>query len=173
MCCYNLTLFDSFFLPFGDTGMEGKLDWTEDLVQFARILEAWIEISNRHWNSSQSKFPMFPLDLNNLPVGSRKYFISNLCSYKIFSLCVKKNILPLCGEELLLDQAVPLFMVWPAVKFRGKWMAANEGLKPRFGGETKGWRGLMHLPSKQFYLWICGGLVCGGNSSPSATFIKN
>lgn len=32
-----------------------------------------------------------------------------------------------------------------AVVFRNKWMAANNGLKPRSGGEREGQRVLMHL----------------------------
>lgn len=66
LCWYNLTLFDSFFLPFGATGMEGKLDWTKDLVQFARILEAWIEISNR-------QLKLKPVQVSYVPSWSEQF----------------------------------------------------------------------------------------------------
>lgn len=90
LCCYNLTLFESFFLPFEHTGREGKLGWTKDYPSsLPGSLRLGLESLIGSCSLSQSKFPVFPLDLNSLPLGSRKYLIWNLCSHKEFYLCVK------------------------------------------------------------------------------------
>lgn len=110
LCCYNLTLFDSFFFPFEHTGMEGKLCWAKDHPSsLPGSLRLGLRSVIDSCSLSQSKFPTFPLDLNSLHVGPRKRLIWKLCTYKKIYLCVKRRC---CWTKLYLSSGHGVAWLW-------------------------------------------------------------